>query len=354
MNIPAARERPILFSGQMVRAIMCGRKTQTRRVVKPQPELVYGLTDDGLVTYHNQHENKTWGEIEVDTCFPERRLHGGRRWEDLFEDAIRGIWEEGLRGLVSIGRARRGGRIFSCFFVPSKQEGNKIGSSLGLHGISRDAKPAHPSNAAHGREQKKQQAVQSRLGHSDTAMAGCESPRHIARRGEALGFKIQQCGERAYTLGVENGAMQSEARRGCSEGYPILHIRDAAYKAGSHLWLKETYRTIYDPATCLEGALDVDYRADGKERIGDKIGTLKWKPSIFMPRYLSRVTLEIEAVRAERLQSITDADARAEGCCGVASTQFGLPNFRYVWESINGLESWESNPWVWVICFKRI
>lgn len=122
----------------------------------------------------------------------------------------------------------------------------------------------------------------------------------------------------------------------------------------NRLWIKETFRTIYDPATCLEGALDVDYRADGKDRIGDKIGTLKWKPSIFMPRYLSRITLEIEAVRAERLQDIRDADAKAEGCCGVASTQFGLPNFRYVWESINGHASWKANPWVWVICFKKL
>lgn len=118
---------------------------------------------------------------------------------------------------------------------------------------------------------------------------------------------------------------------------------------GDRLWVKET--------TGICGGCGIDqYRADQLNKFCRYCGTPfeKWKPSIFCTRKLSRITLEITAVRVERLQGITDADARAEGCCGVASTQFGLPNYRYVWESINGPGSWAKNPYVWVLTFKKL
>jgi hypothetical protein len=93
-----------------------------------------------------------------------------------------------------------------------------------------------------------------------------------------------------------------------------------------------------------------------------------WRPSIHMPRWASRITLEITSVRVERLQAISEADARAEGveydpgeggtfhvsglghCCSDSAAD----SFRKLWESINGAESWGANPWVWAITFKRI
>lgn len=127
---------------------------------------------------------------------------------------------------------------------------------------------------------------------------------------------------------------------------------------GDRLWIKETFRlsesndcACYEPCGCKVGV--PIYRATANMEREEKTDP-PWKPSIFMPRKYSRITLEIEAVRADRLQSITDADAIAEGCCGVSSTQFGVPNFRYVWESINGHESWKANPWVWVVTFKEV
>lgn len=101
-----------------------------------------------------------------------------------------------------------------------------------------------------------------------------------------------------------------------------------------------------------------------------------WKPSIHMPRALSRITLEITGVRVERLQDISEADAKAEGIvsrklnagdsrCGL-TTVFGIGSdddhgvsakqaFAHLWESINGPGSWvASNPWVWVVEFRRI
>ena len=130
--------------------------------------------------------------------------------------------------------------------------------------------------------------------------------------------------------------------------------------AGDRLWVKETFSA--------HGAFGPNgrksYRADipsGKEPHG-----LHWKPSIFMPRVASRITLEITAVRVERLNAITEADAIAEG---IDAFEDGAgftvkPNgpwqrnpedaYRNLWESINGAGSWALNPWVWVITFRRI
>lgn len=92
---------------------------------------------------------------------------------------------------------------------------------------------------------------------------------------------------------------------------------------------------------------------------------LVWKPSIFMPRWASRITLEITGVRVGRLQDISEADARAEGAppshptIDAVSRSFGYEDFprswyAQLWDSINAKTApWASNPWVWVIEFKR-
>lgn len=94
---------------------------------------------------------------------------------------------------------------------------------------------------------------------------------------------------------------------------------------------------------------------DGHDMVG-------WKPSIHMPRWASRITLEVTGVRIERLQDISEADARAEGIEQSERTGGWLPGncaapewaFRELWESINGAGSWNANPWVWVVEFRRI
>ena len=82
-----------------------------------------------------------------------------------------------------------------------------------------------------------------------------------------------------------------------------------------------------------------------------------WRPSIHMPRWASRITLEITGVRVERLQDITDADALAEGACHPdPSAKDGCYRsaFEGLWESINGAASWDANPFVWVVEFRRV
>lgn len=95
-----------------------------------------------------------------------------------------------------------------------------------------------------------------------------------------------------------------------------------------------------------------------------------WKPSIHMPRWASRLTLEVTGVRVEQLQDISEADARNEGierhdatgCIGWwrdylnprAACSSPRESFASLWESIHGANSWSVNPWVWVVSFKVV
>lgn len=85
--------------------------------------------------------------------------------------------------------------------------------------------------------------------------------------------------------------------------------------------------------------------------------TLSWKPSIHMPRWASRITLEVTGVRVERLQDISEADAVAEGVKNslhLPGGRFATENYAHLWWTINGDGSWEANPWVWAVEFKRV
>ncbi|CAM6400654.1 hypothetical protein [Klebsiella quasipneumoniae] len=114
------------------------------------------------------------------------------------------------------------------------------------------------------------------------------------------------------------------------------------------------------------------YAADGDFTWGDddgyEDGRSCWKPSIHMPRAASRILLEITDVRVERLNAISEEDARAEGIidggclncgepepCGCANPEPDATDaFAYLWQSIYGQDNWNANPWVWVIEFKRV
>lgn len=122
---------------------------------------------------------------------------------------------------------------------------------------------------------------------------------------------------------------------------------------GDRLWVRETWAPHADmPPSAI-------YRCD---RGGDYQDTVtpnfRWRPSIHMPRWASRLTLEITAVRVERLQDISEEDVWEEGCTK-PSGYFGCPGqaqsiFRSLWGAVYGHESWDANPWVWVVEFKRM
>lgn len=130
-------------------------------------------------------------------------------------------------------------------------------------------------------------------------------------------------------------------------------------KVGDRLWVRETWRVTGGGAPLkirdLNSAYrnDLQFRADRDESYIDK-----YHPSIFMPRWASRITLEIVKVRLERLQDISRGDCMAEGC-PFPNMADGHPDPRQwyaeLWDSINGKKyPWSSNPWVWVIEFKRV
>lgn len=138
------------------------------------------------------------------------------------------------------------------------------------------------------------------------------------------------------------------------------------YTVGMRLWVKETWSCMEKEPTA---GCEVAYRADlngGSSQVWEP-----WKPSLFMPRWASRITLEVTEVRVQRLNDIPAEDCIAEGIdyeshkCGCepcamtsticpASASSLIEAYRSLWESINGLGSWEKNSWVWCITFKRI
>ncbi len=153
---------------------------------------------------------------------------------------------------------------------------------------------------------------------------------------------------------------------------------------GDRLWVRETW--AYDlnvdreeSPEILAWARDhrrVWYRADpGVEQTGCGGAPGRWRPSIYMPRWASRITLELTDVREQRLQDISEEDARAEGMLflgGIADDfemapwadpgdrerhpwRWARAAFRVAWDGINGKRAtWESNPQVWALTFRRI
>lgn len=168
-------------------------------------------------------------------------------------------------------------------------------------------------------------------------------------------------------------------------------------EVGDRLWVRETWAGV-------DGSCRVAYRADGKcvgrggdgrggwmsihhgwlaghgpsDKRGDTFGLKRygdrWRPSIHMPRWASRITLEVTEVRVERLQDISEADASAEGVTRLTLSSGTIDNiplpfnkvhpmtssyrdaFRVLWDQLNAKRgySWESNSWVWVVTFRRV
>lgn len=139
-------------------------------------------------------------------------------------------------------------------------------------------------------------------------------------------------------------------------------------RRGDRLWVRETWAAdaqvdAVAPRDLSQGE-PIHYAADGAVRQTgcSMINPGKGRPSIHMPRWASRILLEITAVRVERLQDISRADIRAEGllCPPELASDDVSPNYRdwypaawrELWESTGG--DWNSNPWVWVVDFKRV
>ena len=263
MSTTAVKERPILFSAPMVRAILAGEKTQTRRIIKPS--------------------NAEFGSAS-------REFFQHCRWDDAVVDP--------------------GGTIYGP------------GPYLRV---------------------------------ADHGVAACERCREMgwAETSHRLypGFVA---GERlwvreTFVIGVRGESLNDRPWKAVDPD-----SADAEYGD----YLVPAYRATEPDCDLCDPDSDDD-------------DTLRWKPSIHMPRWASRITLEITEVRAQRLQEISAKDILAEGAvlrshhdehlgkCPISAFDNACyPDLKSLWASgwnkINGKESWQSNPWVWAITFKRI
>ena len=182
------------------------------------------------------------------------------------------------------------------------------------------------------------------------------------------------------------GQAQMFPRRGPEDfGDPGKPIRCPYGQPGDRLWVRETWCPLdrdgwwhssepsdaYYEIGGVPRRNGVAYLADssrsGKEDEESRRCRLdfgyKWRPSIHMPRRASRISLEVTAVRVERLQDITPSDAVEEGVFSdpdayttEPSMPYPIATFKKIWDSINAKRGypWESNPWVWVLAFSPI
>lgn len=147
------------------------------------------------------------------------------------------------------------------------------------------------------------------------------------------------------------------------------------FEIGDRLWVREAWRHI--PAcpvpmcrdiTCIEYAATPTFSPEQNDRLGIES---PWRPSLFMPRWASRITLEVTEVRAQRLQDISEEDAKAEGIMAqrlpdlvgnrwhwgdTSHDRCSSPRMAYsaLWDHINGKSSWAANPYVWAYTFKQV
>ena len=144
-------------------------------------------------------------------------------------------------------------------------------------------------------------------------------------------------------------------------------------QVGDRLWVREAWRTVAEADSQAPRDLSAAHRFWYEADEPHQLGYGKLRPSIHMPRIASRILLEITGVRVERLHEISKADAQAEGVervvagvgwrryCDPDSEEVGVPpcgdarrSFLSLWKFINGDESCNANPWVWVVEFKRV
>lgn len=199
------------------------------------------------------------------------------------------------------------------------------------------------------------------------------------------GKKVEECGEPEVCAHVHT-----------SDGHHVRSLACPYGQPGDRLWVRETFHVT---AAC-DAVYRADYPANATSRGMENIpaeADVRWTPSIHMPRWASRLTLEVTEVRVQRLQEISEEDAKAEGVAPVVSEHWtaydpeteGYPSFgvepdaemiasrrlenvrhhgpttistatdqfRLLWDSLNGSRpgaSWADSPWVWAVSFRVV
>lgn len=141
----------------------------------------------------------------------------------------------------------------------------------------------------------------------------------------------------------------------------VFISKNSKFKIGNILWVRETFDKV---------TYEFVYKADDNSGY-EFLSAIRWKPSIHMPKVAARIFLEVTNIKVERLKDISEEDAIAEGVfqhSDYGSTGYvhygrtdealtdidAVYSFETLWDSINGKDSWEKNPWVWVYDFKVV
>ena len=160
---------------------------------------------------------------------------------------------------------------------------------------------------------------------------------------------------------------------------PLTEIRCPYGIPGDRLWVRETWGlrncesdpTDWERASvvgCSEDEIREQYHLDYRADWGPMQEGCFWRPAIHMPRWASRISLDVTDVRVERLHDISEEDAKAEGVEAWMDSLKGgehyepdarlgaypVTAFSRLWKVVNGRESWDANPWVWVVEFTRV
>ncbi len=311
------KERPVIFNGEMVRAILDGRKTQTRRVIK----LSY---ERGMVNPVIRGRN---GEISSISC----RL---------------------APTLCPFGQV--GDRLIPAMYIPSLDRrycadvfgdiwsrANSGGEWRRLSGSANSKGYLTVTPASNGKY--KTRSVHDLVSE---AFLG-ERPKGMQIR-HLDGFQRNNAPEN-LDYGTQEQNWSDRLVNGLSLGE-------------DHHNSKLTTEIVNDirESQLSQRALSVKYGVS-QSTIWSVRNAKTWNKNPVanppnMPRWASRITLEITAVRVERLNDISDGDAIREGC-SIADMKSGdcvADVFARLWASIYGAESWRANPWVWVIEFRRV
>jgi len=259
------KERPIIFSAESARAILQGRKTQTRRVMKPQPVIRKGFVYDFPVACGEAFFRKASDAI---TRYCRYGRPGDKDWRT--------------------GRPPEDGWYYVKDFAESQPVYLRIVNSQ---------HDPHDYTIVWGWDE-----------HDDP---------------EAL-----------ETEGVDSKTIKWK-------------------RAGDRLWVRETFSYREYAFNRIERLQNFHYWADGEVKFGNWSRPVS---PIFMPRWASRITLDITSVRVERVQEISEEDARAEGVEPDKETGSYKDSFMVLWDRLNARRGfgWDKNPWVWVIEFRVI
>ncbi|GAB2798886.1 hypothetical protein GCM10027040_27260 [Halomonas shantousis] len=379
------KERPILFNGEMVRAILDGRKTQTRRAVK--------LNAAGRV----QRAGKQWHIEDPDAVLAcpygrppqvtRRPIPSCSNYEAGDDGNIyrrgsvaplkhwMGGYECGYR-MVSAGAMRKAyvhRLVCEAFYGVALPEFPEVRH---LNGNTQDNRPQNLDWATKG-QNAADRSAHGRASHSNHGASKLTAIEVAEIR--ASGLTRPAIAEK---YGISKGAIDDiiDGRTWLPlpEQPPANFERYVTEQPGDRLYIKETHwawgrwETRFDQKKGRDAWHFVDmthecgreYAFEQLEPAGTRAGTAPaWhkRPSLFMPCWASRITLEIVSVRIERLLDLSYEDAIAEGCAGGHGSIPGYgysstprEHFRHLWDSINGADSWDANPWVWCITFRRI